>query len=452
MAEAHHFRILEFYSGIGGMHYAFNESGHLGDILQAFDINTTANEVYAHNHGKKHLSQRNIEAVKMEVYDKHKADVWLMSPPCQPYTRTGNQEGSKDTRAKSFLYLMNILPKMQHPPNYLLLENVKGFEESDSRDLLVDCLTKAGYEFQELLITPLQIGIPNSRMRYYCLARKTLNVGSFVQPVTNTLIGYIPSLTPPLPSSSSQDQGEQQQQALLQKGFVDGRKQGDISGLSMPSSSVAAKKRRTSLLTATVTKEDNSAVSKPDEDDILEDPMLALNVDQIEKYLEFRNADDDRMQKYMIPDKTLLKYGKTFDIVKETTRRSCCFTKGYYHFVESTGSILQMAHELDTASVFIEAEALKAKPDSANPEEDNARALALLRTLHLRYFTENEVARLMGFPILEGKFSFPDTTSLKQRYRVLGNSINVKVVAKLIQYLLTGTPKEGQEPQEASLG
>ncbi|KAF9940683.1 tRNA (cytosine-5-)-methyltransferase [Mortierella alpina] len=451
MAEAPHFRILEFYSGIGGMHYAFNESGHLGDILQAFDINTTANEVYANNHGKKHLSQRNIEAVKMEVYDKHKADVWLMSPPCQPYTRTGNQEGSKDTRAKSFLYLMNILPKMQHPPNYLLLENVKGFEESDSRDLLVDCLTKAGYEFQELLITPLQIGIPNSRMRYYCLARKTLNVGSFVQPVTNTLIGYIPSLTPPSSSSSSQDQGEQQQQAL-QKGFVDGRKQGDISGLSMPSSSVAAKKRRTSLLTATVTKEDNSAVAKPDEDDILEDPMLALNVDQIEKYLEFRNVDDDRMQKYMIPDKTLLKYGKTFDIVKETTRRSCCFTKGYYHFVESTGSILQMAHELDTASVYIEAEALKAKPDSANPEEDNARALALLRTLHLRYFTENEVARLMGFPILEGKFSFPDTTSLKQRYRVLGNSINVKVVAKLIQYLLTGTPKEGQEPQEALLG
>ncbi|KAF9955000.1 tRNA (cytosine-5-)-methyltransferase [Mortierella alpina] len=441
MAEAHHFRILEFYSGIGGMHYAFNESGHLGDILQAFDINTTANEVYAHNHGKKHLSQRNIEAVKMEFYDKHKADVWLMSPPCQPYTRTGNQEGSKDTRAKSFLYLMNILPKMEHPPNYILLENVKGFEESDSRDLLVDCLTTAGYEFQELLITPLQIGIPNSRMRYYCLARKTANVGSFVQPVTGTLIGYIPSLDPP-----SQEQEQQQQEAP--KGFVDGRKQGDISGLSMPSaSSVASKKRRTSLLTATVTKEENEeTTSKPDEDDILTDPMLALNVDKIEKYLEFRNVDDERMQKYMIPDKTLLKYGKTFDIVKETTRRSCCFTKGYYHFVESTGSILQMAHELDTASVFIEAEALKAKADSANPEEENARALALLRTLHLRYFTENEVARLMGFPILEGKFSFPDTTSLKQRYRVLGNSINVKVVAKLIQYLLTPTPKEALEP------
>lgn len=48
----------------------------------------------------------------------------------------------------------------------------------------------------------------------------------------------------------------------------------------------------------------------------------------------------------------------------------------------------------------------------------------------------------MGFPILEGKFSFPATTSLKQRYRVLGNSINVKVVSQLVQYLLTSTTSE----------
>jgi hypothetical protein len=38
-------------------HYAFNASGHKGQILKAFDINTTANEVYAHNHGKKQLAQ-----------------------------------------------------------------------------------------------------------------------------------------------------------------------------------------------------------------------------------------------------------------------------------------------------------------------------------------------------------------------------------------------------------
>ncbi|KAG0362057.1 tRNA (cytosine-5-)-methyltransferase [Gamsiella multidivaricata] len=411
MTESHHFRVLEFYSGIGGMHYAFDESGHQGKILRAFDINTTANEVYAHNHGKKHLAQRNIEAVPMEYYDEQQADVWLMSPPCQPMT---------------------------HPPNYILLENVKGFEESDSRDFLVEALMGAGYEFQELLITPLQLGIPNSRMRYYCLARKTDNVGPFVQPVTGTLIGYIPSLEGELEGDL---EGEQGVDGPKQRDFVDGRKQGDLSGLS---TSVAAKKRRTSLLTSTVTKEGmNGAGEKPDEDAILSDPMLALKVEKLDKYIEFKDVADERMQRYMIPDKTLIKYGALFDIVKESTRRSCCFTKGYYHYVESTGSILQMAHEKDTAAVFDEAGAIKAQgkvgdgTEAPNADEYNAKALALLRTLGLRYFTENEVARLMGFPVLEGKFSFPEKTSLKQRYRVLGNSINVKVVSHLIRYLLT---------------
>lgn len=98
--------------------------------------------------------------------------------------------------------------------------------------------------------------------------------------------------------------------------------------------------------------------------------------------------------------------------------------------------------------IFDEAEALKAKAQTDTldlDDENNAKALALLRTLGLRYFTENEVAHLMGFPITEGKFSFPATTSLKQRYRVLGNSINVKVVSQLVRYLLTCLPKQSEE-------
>ena len=205
---------------------------------------------------------------------------------------------------------MKILPEMKNPPSYILLENVKGFEESDSRDILVETLAGAGYEFQEMLITPLQLGIPNSRMRYYCLARKVATVGSFVRPVTGTLIGYIPSL-----DLDDQEEGKE---------FVDGRNQGDLSGLS---TSVALKKQKTGLTTSAVTKDEESA-AKPDEDVILSDPMLALKIETLERYIEFRDVSDPRMKQYMIPDKTLLKYGRLFDIVKENMRRSCCFTKG----------------------------------------------------------------------------------------------------------------------------
>jgi tRNA (cytosine38-C5)-methyltransferase len=57
-----------------------------------------------------------------------------------------------------------------------------------------------------------------------------------------------------------------------------------------------------------------------------------------------------------------------------------------------------------------------------------------LAHLRLRYFTEREIARLMGFP---DSFQFPESVSRRQRYRALGNSLSVTVVSALIRYLLT---------------
>lgn len=62
-----------------------------------------------------------------------------------------------------------------------------------------------------------------------------------------------------------------------------------------------------------------------------------------------------------------------------------------------------------------------------------------LEPLKLRYFTPREVANLMGFP---DSFGFPETTTLKQRYRTLGNSINVRLVAELMKYLMLEKPAE----------
>jgi site-specific DNA-cytosine methylase len=47
---------LEFYSGIGGMHFACERAANLGhipavEVLAAFDINPVANAVYEHNFG-----------------------------------------------------------------------------------------------------------------------------------------------------------------------------------------------------------------------------------------------------------------------------------------------------------------------------------------------------------------------------------------------------------------
>lgn len=61
------------------------------------------------------------------------ANLWLMSPSCQPYTTLNPlAKGAEDPRAKSFIHLMeNVLPellRMKKQPTHILVENVAGFE------------------------------------------------------------------------------------------------------------------------------------------------------------------------------------------------------------------------------------------------------------------------------------------------------------------------------------
>lgn len=94
-----------------------------------------------------------------------------MSPPCQPFTRNGNFKDVDDNRADPLNHLCKLLPKLTSI-EYILLENVVGFDKSKARINFIAALKESGYHYQELILTPTLLGTPNSRNRYYCIARK----------------------------------------------------------------------------------------------------------------------------------------------------------------------------------------------------------------------------------------------------------------------------------------
>lgn len=51
----------------------------------------------------------------------------------------------------------------------------------------------------------------------------------------------------------------------------------------------------------------------------------------------------------------------------------------------------------------------------------------------LRWFSDQEMLRLHGFP---EKFGFPPGVTLQQRFGLVGNSVNVDIVALLLRRLL----------------
>ncbi|KAI0028081.1 S-adenosyl-L-methionine-dependent methyltransferase [Vararia minispora EC-137] len=351
-------RTVEFYSGIGGLHRALTRSGVVADVVRAFDWDPLACAVYEANHGPGIVKKTDIGTLTAADLQPLACDLWLLSPACQPCTVLNpGARGAADPRAASFLHLIScVLPDLARAhahPQWLLVENVAGFETSTTRRLLVDTLYRLGYHTTELLLTPLQFGIPNSRLRYYLIARFA-----------------------PFPATSS----------ISPLRHIPGRGADWVD----PRYGTSEEQAQT--------------------------PVNALSA-----YLD----DGNVLGEYAVPGRVLEKWGRLFDIVLPSARRTCCFTRGYTQLVERAGSILQENEALNTTTTF---DAFLADQRASVPG-----ALAVLASLRLRYLTPSELLRLLAFPA--DKFVWPAHVSRKVRYRLLGNSVNVHVVAELLRYL-----------------
>jgi DNA (cytosine-5)-methyltransferase 1/tRNA (cytosine38-C5)-methyltransferase len=159
-------RVLELFSGLGGWRYAL---GGRGTVVAAYDIHPGANATYALNHKQRPLD-RNLATLPLAALAGHRADTWMMSPPCQPFCRMGNRSDLQDPRSAPFLRLMEILETA--PPEHLVLENVMGFLNTHAHDLLLGKLDRHGFHRVELSVCPSRFGMPNLRPRAYVVASR----------------------------------------------------------------------------------------------------------------------------------------------------------------------------------------------------------------------------------------------------------------------------------------
>lgn len=312
--------VLELFSGIGGMSFSLDFIPE--KKVTAIEINDIANKVYNANFPNHKVMTRNITSLTANELDNF--DIWTMSPPCQPFTvqNDSQQLGLEDARSNAMIHLMNMLQVLKVKPKYFFLENVAGFASSEGRSFVVDSLKSCGYFVTEFVLNPIDFGIPNSRNRFYILARKT----KF--------------------SSELEIQFERK---------------------------------------------------------------------CIESYL-------DTEKRKIVPD-SILKYS-VLDIVLPSDDSSNCFTKGYTKLAEGSGSVLQGKGDLQDREKAYTA---------ANIVNNRVTNIEVLRELHLQFFSPVEVSRLLGFHNLV----FPSEITDKQKYKLLGNSINVDIVRKLLQYLLS---------------
>nr|XP_037839302.1 tRNA (cytosine(38)-C(5))-methyltransferase isoform X6 [Chlorocebus sabaeus] len=332
-------RVLELYSGVGGMHHALRESRIPAQVVAAIDVNTVANEVYKYNFPHTQLLAKTIEGITLEEFDRLSFDMILMSPPCQPFTR----------------------------------------------DLLIQTIENCGFQYQEFLLSPTSLGIPNSRLRYFLIAKLQSEPLPFQAP--GQVLMQFPKIESVHPQKYTMDVENKIQEKNIEP---------NISFDSSPQCS-----GKDAILFKLETAEEIHRKKQQDSD---------LSVKMLKDFLE----DDTDMNQYLLPPKSLLRYALLLDIVQPTCRR-------YGSYIEGTGSVLQTAEDVQIENIY--------KSLTKLSQEEQITKLLMLK---LRYFTPKEIANLLGFP---PEFGFPEKITVKQRYRLLGNSLNVHVVAKLIKIL-----------------
>jgi tRNA (cytosine38-C5)-methyltransferase len=402
---------VEFYCGVGGWTMALekaltnimttmeeNDGNTITMGLQclaALDNSELCTKVYKYNHHQEgcNPTTTSIERLTLKAVERWNADVWAMSPPCQPHTRQhDNQQGDlEDPRSKSFLHLCHLIETMESTklPKLILVENVIGFEQSNSCLRMRQVLRTREYSVGHFHLSPTQCGLPNDRPRYYCVA--TRQQSSLKLPeVDNRLRRYLP--TAQLADSTTHEHYD------IATCPISSHLQ-ELGLLPIPSEDFNG-----SMLDGN---------GSPQQTPL---PCISSFLDQGEHDSTYNYLD------LKIPPTILnAKSAWCFDIVTPQSQRSSCFTHGYGKFVRGTGSVLYTGGCASEKFQLVQ-------PELRVFDKDWAKGLDLETSL--RYFSGSEMARLLDF---KDDFGFPKDVTLKQQWKLLGNSLNVRVASRMCE-------------------
>lgn len=432
-------------------------------------MNPRANEAYTHLHVTPAPLNVNLETVSAAALAAHNCSVWLMSPPCQPYTSLSGQADAKDPRSKALRHIFtHVLPSLPEPPLYLAIENVPAFLWSDGRKMVVAALRKLQYDIEEFELCPTLFGVPNKRRRYFLIAKRNLTPRHAAvdtqdgapPPAHRTLNGDSTSCNDDAtsragnshqPCNSLSPEGDDQacsatrlsSSAYDVKYFLPSLRactelQSQETGSGGHRCIVGDEDLDAdqSQLQCLAISREGSVVSialPPSSSDQVWgrwQPMYVSPLHHVTRALPVARFLDNevQLQSWSAAGANLVITETDLDCISRGTLKvdacrlcstsSSCFTKGYARILRRAGPLFLQRH-----------------PSSASP---NPSASSQPLVVSLRRFTPSEQSRLMCLP--SAAVAPGDAVSPQNWHKLLGNSINVHVCACVLLHMLRDHP------------
>lgn len=187
------FRFVDLFAGVGGFHHALSAPEFNGECVFACDIDPDCRAVYHTTWPTKPATvntdirefTRNPDGTDRSLTELDTLipdhDVLCGGFPCQPFSKSGAQQGIQDTtRGTLFFDILRIIEAKQ--PRFVILENVRnlaGPRHTHTWETIIASLRALNYRVSDTpvilsphLLSPAYGGRPQTRDRVFILATR----------------------------------------------------------------------------------------------------------------------------------------------------------------------------------------------------------------------------------------------------------------------------------------
>lgn len=166
------FKVLDLFSGAGGLSRGFYDAGY--DIVLGVDFDDAALKTFKENHGSTETMKldlfdyNNIDVIIKFLKDRNiKLDVLVGGPPCQGFSVAGPRD-KNDKRNTLYTAMVKLAERVK--PQGIVLENVPGMVQTNGgigAKRVIEDFADIGYKMVSKLLYAPDYGIPQIRKRVF---------------------------------------------------------------------------------------------------------------------------------------------------------------------------------------------------------------------------------------------------------------------------------------------
>lgn len=160
--------VLDLFAGCGGLSLGFEAAG-----FRTIGYEMVEQAVETYNNNLRGECHKEFLTVGFEYPEQDKIDIVIGGPPCQPFSRFGNQKGIEDAR-DGFPVFVDAVKRIQ--PRVFLFENVANIlgRHKWYLDLIVAELKQLGYIVEYRTLNAVNYGVPQNRERLICVGHRAV--------------------------------------------------------------------------------------------------------------------------------------------------------------------------------------------------------------------------------------------------------------------------------------